>query len=119
MRLSSTFSCEIHEEKKERAVINSDEETLAISNENNKVHKIAQTWFNLANEVEKLHISGVTTFKWIEDESVVLTHQLLASCDNRLENILKKDAVIEGRERKLKVWIIFLQDCKYFYDLLE
>lgn len=103
MRLSSTFSCEIHEEKEERILIYFDEESLATSNNKNKVHKIAQTWYNLANEVEKLYISGITTFKWIEDESVILTHQLLASCDDRLENILKKDAVIEDRERKLKV----------------
>lgn len=64
---------------------------------------MAETWCTLADEDEKLCISGVTTHKWIEDESIALTHQLLIPCDSDLEAILRKDVIIENRERKLKV----------------
>lgn len=68
-----------------------------------KVHEVAKTWYELADEDEKLCISGITTYKWIEDESVAATHQLLIPYDSDFETILRVDIIIESRERKLKV----------------
>lgn len=75
------------------------------NNARSKTHQIAETWYTLADEDEKLCISGVTTHKWIKNESTTLTHQLLIPCDNNLEAILQKDVIIENRERKLKVTV--------------
>lgn len=72
-------------------------------NAENKTHKVAKRWYTLVDENEKLCVSGVTTHKWIEDESIASTHQLLSPSDSDLEAILQKDIIIENRERKLKV----------------
>ncbi|EZA53241.1 hypothetical protein DMN91_004557 [Ooceraea biroi] len=86
---------ETEDERQESATIN--------SASNNKTHEIAKKWYSLANEDEKLCISGTTTHKWIQDENIASTHQLLTSRNSDLETILKKDAIIENRERKLKM----------------
>lgn len=73
------------------------------NNAESKTHQMAKRWYTLVDEDEKLCISGVTTHKWIEDESIASTHQLLSPSDSDLETILQKDIIIENRERKLKV----------------
>ncbi|KAL6262925.1 hypothetical protein P5V15_005713 [Pogonomyrmex californicus] len=90
--------------------ITSDKESLTTDNIESKMHQMAKTWCTLVDEDEKLCISGVTTHKWIEDKSIILTHQLLTSCDSDLKSILQKDVIIENRERKLKM---------HFNDLFE
>ncbi|XP_014488827.1 PREDICTED: cilia- and flagella-associated protein 43-like [Dinoponera quadriceps] len=84
----------------------SNDEPLTTNNETSKVHemaKVAKTWYMSADETEKSRISGVTTHKWIEDENIALTHQLLIPCNNDLEAILRYNVIIESRERKLKI----------------
>lgn len=76
---------------------------FSTTNNENKAYQTAERWYTLADEVEKLCISGITTHKWIEDESIASTHQLLIPCDSDLEDILQKDVIIENRECKLKV----------------
>ncbi|XP_071559950.1 cilia- and flagella-associated protein 43 [Temnothorax nylanderi] len=73
------------------------------NNAGSKTHQMAKRWYTHADEDEKLCISGVTTHKWIEDESIASTHQLLIPHDSDLESILQKDIIIENRERKLKM----------------
>ena len=88
----------------------SDEEfSMKINYDENEVHEVAKRWYTLADEDEKLCISGITTYKWIDDGSITSTNQLLHSCGNNLKTILKKDAIIENRERKLKVTTSSLQ----------
>lgn len=84
--------------------------STAISNEESpminagsKTYQVAKRWYALADEDEKLCISGITTHKWIEDGSIASTHQLLIPCDSNLEAIRQRDVIIENRERKLKV----------------
>ncbi|XP_011693346.1 PREDICTED: uncharacterized protein LOC105453253 [Wasmannia auropunctata] len=91
------------------STISSDKE-FSMTNAESKTYQTAKRWYTLADEDEKLYISGITTHKWIEDESIDSTHQLLISCDSELEAILRKDVIIEKRERKLKM---------HFNDLFE
>lgn len=79
----------------------------ATNNETNNIHEMAKRWYTSTDEVEKSRISGVTTHKWIRDESITLTHQLLIPCNSDLETIVENDVIIENRERKLKVTSIF------------
>ncbi|XP_032687920.1 cilia- and flagella-associated protein 43-like [Odontomachus brunneus] len=87
-----------------------DDASSATNNETKEVDEMAKTWYTSADEVEKSRISGVTTHKWIRDESIILTHQLLIPCNSNLETILENDIIIENRERKLKM---------YFNNLFE
>ncbi|XP_011872064.1 PREDICTED: uncharacterized protein LOC105564361 isoform X2 [Vollenhovia emeryi] len=87
-----------------------DKESSTASNVGSKTYRMAKKWCTLADEEEKLCVSGVTTHKWIEDESIASTHQLLIPHDSDLEAILRKDIIIENRERKLKM---------HFNDLFE
>lgn len=102
-------SCEVYsdepvdEEDDSRRGSTDFEEGSTSNNGQAKVHEMAKKWYELADEDEKLCISGTTTHKWIEDESIAATHQLLVPYDSDFETILKKDIVIENRERKLKV----------------
>lgn len=90
-----------NDSKRESTVI-SDKES-PITKTESKTYQTAKRWHTLADDDEKLCISGITTHKWIEDESTTSTHQLLTPCDSNLEVILQKDVIIENRERKLKV----------------
>lgn len=85
------------------ATIRSTSEETSTTLSNDEAREMAKRWYTLADEDEKLRISGVTTHKWIQDESASSTHQLLAPRDSDLDAILRKDAVIENRERRLKV----------------
>lgn len=91
------------DDSRRSSTVISDKASSTINNAGSKTYQRAKRWYNLADEDEKLCISGVTTHKWIEDESISSTHQLLIPYDTDLENILQKDIIIEGRERKLKV----------------
>ncbi|XP_018309134.1 cilia- and flagella-associated protein 43 [Mycetomoellerius zeteki] len=90
-----------NDSKRESTVI-SDKES-PITKTESKTYQTAKRWHTLADDDEKLCISGITTHKWIEDESTTSTHQLLTPCDSNLEVILQKDVIIENRERKLKL----------------
>jgi len=89
-------------DSKQESTIISNKESLTIKAEN-KTYQIAKRWHTLADDGEQLCISGITTHKWIKDESITSTHQLLTPCVSNLEAILQKDVIIENRERKLKV----------------
>ncbi|XP_067208945.1 cilia- and flagella-associated protein 43-like [Linepithema humile] len=112
------YSCEVYndelidkEDDSRRGSTELDcEERSTSNNSEAKVHEVAKKWYELADDDEKLCISGITTHKWIEDESIAATHQLLVSYDSDFEIILKKDIIIENRERKLKM---------HFNDLFE
>jgi len=95
------------------STIISDKESSTINTES-KTYQMAKKWYTLADEDEKLYISGITTHKWIEEESIALTHQLLIPCDSDLNAILQKDIIIENRERKLKVTAAI----KLFYNII-
>jgi len=112
-------SYEVYEESldekddlRQGSTIISDKES-STSNES-KTYQMAKKWYTLADEDEKLCISGITTHKWIEDESIASTHQLLIPCDSDLNAILQKDIIIENRERKLKVTAAI----KLFYNII-
>jgi len=79
-----------------------------------KTYEMAKKWYTLADEDEKLCISGITTHKWLEDESIASTHQLLIPCDSDFNAILQKDIIIENRERKLKVTAVI----NLFYNII-
>ncbi|KAL0119320.1 hypothetical protein PUN28_009711 [Cardiocondyla obscurior] len=81
----------------------SDARSSTTNNTESKMHQMAKRWYTITDEDEKLCISGVTTHKWIKDESITSTHQLLIPHDSNLEDILQKDIIIENRERKLKM----------------
>lgn len=108
---NNIFSYEVYNEpvdeeddsRRGSAVFDSDQESSTSSHDEIKIHEMAKTWYTLTDEDERLCISGITTHKWIDDESIASTHQLLLPCDNNLKTILKKDIIIESRERKLKV----------------
>lgn len=108
---NNDFSYEVYNEpvddeggsKRGSAVFNFDKEPSTNSHDEIKIHEMAKTWYTLADKDERLYISGITTHKWIDDESIASTHQLLPPCDNNLKTILEKDIIIENRERKLKV----------------
>ncbi|KAG5339959.1 CFA43 protein, partial [Acromyrmex charruanus] len=89
-----------NDSKRESTVI-ANKESLTTKAES-KTYQTAKRWYTFADNDEQLCISGITTHKWIEDESITSTHQLLTPCDN-LEAILQKDVIIENRERKLKM----------------
>ncbi|XP_029667223.1 cilia- and flagella-associated protein 43-like [Formica exsecta] len=90
------------------AASDSDKEASTNSSDEIKIHEVAKTWYTMVDEDERLCISGITTYKWIDDESIAATHQLLLPCDRDLKTILKKDIIIENRERKLKMYFINL-----------
>jgi len=98
---------------KQGSTIISDKESSTINAEN-KTYQMAKKWYTLADEDEKLCISGITTHKWIEDESIASTHQLLIPYDSDLNAILQKDIIIENRERELKVTAAI----KLFYNII-
>jgi len=97
----SVDSDEEKDAEQESTTINPDKKSSMVSDE--EIHEIARKWYALADEDERLCLSGTTTHQWIQDDNVALTHQLLAPRNSDLEAILKKDAIIENRERKLKV----------------
>lgn len=107
----TTCSCDVYneqvnEENGSRRLsgrIGIDEGYPTGNNERNEIHEMAEMWYTSVDEAEKTRISGVTTHNWIEDESITSSHQLLAPYDSNLEAILRKDVIIENRERKLKV----------------
>ncbi|XP_072759720.1 cilia- and flagella-associated protein 43 [Anoplolepis gracilipes] len=92
------------------AEFDSDKESSTNNYDEIKIHEMAKKWCTLVDEDERLCISGITTHKWIDDESIASTHQLLFSGENNLKTIFKKDTIIENRERKLKI---------YFNNLFE
>ncbi|XP_036145766.1 cilia- and flagella-associated protein 43 [Monomorium pharaonis] len=94
-------SVDKEEDLRQGSIMISDKESL--TNNESQTHQVAKRWYTLADEDEKLCISGITTHKWIEDESIASTHQLLTPCDSNLEAILQKDVITENRERKLKM----------------
>jgi len=87
--------------EQESATINPDKGPSTVSDD--EIHEMAKKWYAEADEDERLRLSGTTTHQWIQDDSIASTHQLLTSSNSDLEAILKKDAIIENRERKLKV----------------
>lgn len=95
---------EQNNDKGDSVIINLDESTWAIDNDG--INTVAKKLYESTDETEKLCLSGVTTHKWIADENVTLIHQLLTPRESDVEFILKKDIIIENRERKLKV-IVF------------
>lgn len=104
---------EIEDSRRGSTELDFEERSTSNNNGKAKVHEVAKKWYELADEDEKLCISGITTHKWIEDESIAATHQLLLPYDSDFETILKRDIIIENRERKLKVTFIkFIQHSK-------
>lgn len=111
MENNTVFSYEVYNESVDEeddsrqgsAASDSDKEASTNSSDEIKIHEVAKTWYTMVDEDERLCISGITTYKWIDDESIAATHQLLLPCDSDLKTILKKDTIIENRERKLKV----------------
>ncbi|KAL6445963.1 hypothetical protein ACFW04_000971 [Cataglyphis niger] len=96
--------------RRESAAFDFDKEASTNNSDDIKINEMAKMWYTMVDEDERLCISGVTTHKWIDDESIAATHQLLLPCNSDLETILKKDTIIENRERKLKI---------YFNNLFE
>jgi len=87
--------------EQESTTINANKESSTVGDD--EIHEMARKWYALADEDERLCLSGTTTHQWIQDDSVAPMHQLLAPRNSDLEAILKNDAIIENRERKLKV----------------
>lgn len=111
MKNNNAFSYEVYnksvdEEDDSRpgsTTLDSDKESSTNSYDEIKIHEMAKTWYSLADKDERLCISGIMTHKWIDDESIASTHQLLLPRDSNLKTILEKDTIIENRENKLKV----------------
>lgn len=114
MKNNTVFSYEVYnksidkedDSRRGSAAFDFDKEASTNNSDDIKINEMAKMWYAMVDEDERLCISGITTYKWIDDESIAATHQLLLPCNSDLKTILKKDTIIENRERKLKVTYI-------------